>query len=275
MSDIEQNSETTLPLPSLKRHSFGGVVYYTDDSLFEHVGVRIAFTGRHSGVGESGVLDLSRDNGVVDTLSLKNRKHLLNALTEGKPESVEVVNPRQVHGDHIIVVNDRESLVQDVEADGVICTTKNIAPMLLFADCCPVILVSSKGVLSVVHAGWRGVVNLISRKALTLLVNDFSCETDFINAYVGPHIGSCCFEVSNDVKDQFLRAFGNEVIVGSTDKPRVDLSLALKKQLLAAGLSEKRFLDLNLCTCCNHDHFFSYRKGDEKRGRQAAIAYRC
>lgn len=263
------------PLPNLVKKEIDGVVHYSDDDLFDAVNVRIAFSGKHSGAKSDWDLDLARENGIVWGYSMKNRDKLIAALTKDTAGFVQIFNPRQVHGSEIYVVKDNYLPREDIEADAVICPVKNVAGLLLFADCCPVILVGNNGIFAVVHAGWRGVVNLISKSAFVSLVENFGCDPTQINAYVGPHIGACCFEVSDDVKDKFVEIFGQSVINERGGKTNVDLSKALKLQLVESGLSEDRFVDINICTCCNHDDYFSYRKGDEKRGRQGAIAFRC
>ena len=75
----------------------------------------------------------------------------------------------------------------------------NAAALLCYADCVPVIIVSPTGRFAVVHAGWRGVDNLISVKAVRsmayadeALLGADAAST--YNVYIGPHIGPECFE---------------------------------------------------------------------------------
>ena len=263
------------PKPNLKGKTIDEIDLFSDDDLFSATRVRIAFTGRHTGAKPEWDLDLAREHGIVWNYSAQNRKKLIDALTKDVGGFVQMFNPIQVHGDEIFHVKDNYLPRDGVEADGMICTTKNVACMLLFADCCPVILVADNGKFAVIHAGWRGVVNQISKKALCQMIDGFGCDINNINAYIGPHIGKCCFEVAGDVEQQFRDAFGADVVDKSGDNAHIDMSLALKVQLCEAGLQEDRFLDLDICTCCNHDNFFSYRKGDTERGRQTCIAFKC
>ncbi len=259
-----------LNLPKLTRCAIDGVDYFTDVELFEATGVRIAFLGRNGGVSEGEFLTLNVGCHVDDNLQSvnKNREIALESLVESDV-AVEIYSPHQIHGDEIVEITSSE-LPEDVDADGVICGAENVAPLLSFADCCPVILVAENGIFAVVHAGWRGVVNKISAKALKLMCEKHHCEATLINAYVGPHLRQCCFEVGEDVAETFKQEFGGEVIKDNN----VSMLKSLEIQLCEAGLDKERFCDLNMCTKCNDDMFFSYRASGGKCGRHGALAFK-
>ena len=60
-------------------------------------------------------------------------------------------------------------------ADGIIVSAHEVGALLCFADCMPVIIVLPTGRFAVVHAGWRGIENEISAKALGLML-DQECQ---------------------------------------------------------------------------------------------------
>ncbi len=83
-------------------------------------------------------------------------------------------------------------------ADGLVVHALNAAALLCYADCVPVIIVSPTGRFAVVHAGWRGVDNLISVKAVRSMAyaDEAPLGADAAltyNVYIGPHIGPECF----------------------------------------------------------------------------------
>ena len=260
-----------LSFPKLERAEKEGVVYFTDDALFSSTGVRIAFLSKLGGVSVNEFSSLNVGKHVQDNLQdvTKNRDIILHALAESA-DNVNIYSPHQVHGDKILELNNTD-LPEEIDADGVICNCENVAPMLCFADCCPVILVAESGVFAVVHAGWRGVVNRISAKAFKKMTKEFLCDPKSINAYVGPHLRQCCFEVGEDVAKKFTDEFGDSVV---DDNSHVSMVDALKFQLMEAGLTEDRFCDLNMCTKCMSSTFFSYRATDGKCGRHGAIAFK-
>ena len=97
--------------------------------------------------------------------------------------------------------------------------------------------------------------------------NKYDSIPEDIIATIGPSIGPCCFEVKEDVKKQFFDTVGNSVVVDN----KVDLWKANKTQLLNCGLKAENIDCMNICTCCNNDKFYSYRKGDIEEGRFSAF----
>ena len=259
-----------LSLPKLEKRTYNGLDFYTDETIYAECGIRVAFLTRHGGVSENCFSSLNLGLHVDDNLQTvnKNRQIVIDALAKN-PKNVNIYSPRQVHGDKVVEIID-DGLPDEVDADGVICNTNNVAPLLCFADCCPVILVADNGVFAVVHAGWRGVVNKISAKTLNLMTDKYGCDIASINAYVGPHLRQCSFEVGEDVAETFVHEFGSEVVEGS----HVSMVKSLKIQLMEKGLKENRFCYLGFCTKCNDDAFFSYRATGGKCGRHGAIAFK-
>ncbi len=83
----------------------------------------------------------------------ENRALLMRVLGAS---DVPVVVPNQVHGDDLAVIDDvsaqnRPAEIERVRAvcsegiDGIVCLAPDIAPLLCFADCVPVIVVSPTG----------------------------------------------------------------------------------------------------------------------------------
>lgn len=280
-----------LALPKLEKFNSCGIEFISDNALYSDTGIRIAFSARVGGASEGQWESLNLGSHVEDNISdvMENRELLLKALcsynsktglSSGSDETDTpnyhpvITNPRQVHGDTVFLVSSKDQIFDGEEGDGVVCNCKEIAPLLCFADCAPVILAANDGAFAVVHAGWRGVVNKISAKAFSMLVDKCECEPGEINAYVGAHIRQCCFEVGDEVAAIFRKTFGENVLCTNGSKFNVSMSAALKMQLMAVGLKEERFCDLGLCTKCNEDLFYSYRATDGKCGRHGAIAFR-
>lgn len=277
-----------LPLPRLSEGRFASISAYTDPALFEACGVRIAFTKRHGGVSSGAYESLNLGSHVNDDLAsvLANRRILLEALGF---DGVPCVVPVQVHGREVLKLaspDQAEQLLaaakQDtglIEYDAVTVGCANVAAQLNFADCVPVIAVAPGGAFSVIHAGWRGVDNQISVRAVEGLAADTSaklgCSVSWVlantNVYIGPHIMGECFETSAEIHDGFVRKFGDSC---SVDERHIELSRALEVQLTRAGVSGERIANLGICTVCNNDEFFSYRGQGGVCGRHGAFACR-
>lgn len=164
-----------LPLPHLEARQLEPLHIVTDDALAQQTGVRVAFSGRAGGVSVPPHEGLNLGSHVGDDLGkvAENRRMLLRALDA---DGCELVVPNQVHGTRIVRID--QSDADSVEAarseaaqgaDGLFVEVSDVAALLCFADCVPVVIVSPTGAFSVVHAGWRGAVGHIASRAVRMM----------------------------------------------------------------------------------------------------------
>ena len=170
-----------LPIPHLVEGSFASITAFTDESLFETCGVRIAFTERAGGVSTGPYDSLNLGSHVEDDLALvkRNRAILMSAFADA---SYDLVVPKQVHGDTVLTLSSQRDVARVAQlasrgADALVVEEKHIAALLCFADCVPVIAVAPTSMFAVIHAGWRGVENRITQKALKQMAEQLSCST--------------------------------------------------------------------------------------------------
>jgi YfiH family protein len=131
------------------------------------------------------------------------------------------------------------------------------------ADCIPILLVDERvRAVAAVHAGWRGTVAEIARKAVDAMRERFGTGAADLHAAIGPGIGKCCYEVGPDVAERF----------GGQGRGRIDLAETNRRQLLDAGVSAGRIYPSNLCTMCLPDEFHSFRRDKEAAGRLYSFA---
>jgi copper oxidase (laccase) domain-containing protein len=86
-------------------------------------------------------------------------------------------------------------------------------------------------------------------------------------AAIGPGIGSCCYEVGEEVAQPFRARFGESIMRGRN----LDLAEAIER-----GLRERRVESVERtghCTSCEPELFFSHRRDRGRTGRQGVIAY--
>ena len=55
------------------------------------------------------------------------------------------------------------------------------------------------------HSGWRGTVGRIGAKMVQFLENEYGSKKENIIAAIGPSICRSCYEVSEDVADEFKK----------------------------------------------------------------------
>lgn len=173
----------------------------------------------------------------------------------------------QVHDKNLIeILNDTSNEIKDYDA----LITKVSSKMLItcFADCVPILLFDKRNrLVASIHSGWKGTVKQIAKNTIEYMKEKYSSKVEDIIAVIGPAIGACCFEVGEDVREKFINTFGNKVV----NENKVDLCLSNKRLLVGCGLKDENIECMNICTCCNNNKFYSYRKGDIEQGRFCAF----
>ena len=193
---------------------------------------------------------------------LKGLNHCFTTRGVGKDILGDnVISPTQTHSDNVELVDER---LEYPETDGLIITQKNIPIALRFADCTPLIFYDTKQKIGAVsHAGWRGTAQKIGMKSIRKMG---SSPKDII-ALIGPAIGVCCYEVSDDVREKLLNTVSDTA--GLTSGKNVDLKQINKRQLEEIGVIK---IDVcPYCTSCNNDLFYSYRKENGTTNRHYAM----
>jgi YfiH family protein len=151
--------------------------------------------------------------------------------------------------------------------DALITDRKNIPLTVFTADCLSIFLYDPlTPAIGLVHAGWRSTKEGIASKAVRLMKEKFNTDLSRLVAAFGPNIQNCCYGVGEEFKDYFgvyVREEGG--------KYYFDLSGFNRKQLWAAGVNEANIFDYGVCTCCNYNEFFSYRREKEYCGRMISV----
>ena len=228
----------------------------------------------------------------------RNRAAFLSKLgakgeTNGESTLWPLVTLRQVHSDIIRFVDSPAE--SQLVGDGLITATPGLLLAVQTADCLPVILVDPKRcAVGVFHAGWRGTVKRIVEKGVGEMRRYFGSRARDLKAAIGPGIQGCCYEVGQEVRDQFDSQFNyaaklfREVEAsdpvrekypmlfltarapGHSELPKkifLDLVEANRQQLLAVGVLAKSIEASPFCTNCRTDLLFSYRAEKGKTGR--------
>ncbi len=207
---------------------------------------------------------------------IENRNRMLGAL-----ELSRGVFLNQVHGTGIHVLKqgmDAKDQVWDtqtgftpapVTADGLVTDIPDLALVIQVADCQAVLLFDpEKQVIANVHSGWRGSVANILDRCVDTMVSEFDCRPASILAGISPSLGPCCAEFIN-FKDEIPRALWG---YKSLDRPYFNFWQISRDQLAQKGVQPKNINQMDICTACNTDQFFSYRKQNNTGRFAAAIA---
>ncbi|MBD5214773.1 MAG: peptidoglycan editing factor PgeF [Bacteroidales bacterium] len=183
-----------------------------------------------------------------------------------------LITPRQTHSTEIAVVG-RGAIGPLEGVDGLVTAERNVALAINTADCVPVLMADSvAGVIGAVHSGWRGTVGGIAAKCVDRMV-ELGASPEFFRVWMGPSICVDCFEVGEEVAEQFDSIAGAVVRVPGK-KPHVDLGIAIKHSLISAGVRAENISLPAACSFCHHDRFFSARRLGVASGRTLSVIMR-
>lgn len=157
-----------------------------------------------------------------------------------------VVNIKQVHGERIVVLQNKFDSTRYVveQADAIITNITNLAIAVRTADCLPVLLWAPQpSAIGVVHAGWKGTQLQIAAKTVRQMVDIFSVDPSAIKIALGPAIRKEAYEVGDEFAEYFPES--TERIGG---KCHLDLIKENRRQLTGAGIKSENIFDCQICT---------------------------
>ncbi len=200
----------------------------------------------------------------------------------GKGESLEAVSKHlvsdivevdQVHGDQVWIVDQEADIpkVQGTKGDAIICALPNVGVAVRTADCVPILLAHSSGIVAAVHAGWRGTQAQILRKTIEKLSGEFQLHTDGLKISIGPSICLSCYEVGEEVAEQFPNDPLSKQVASAAGKYFLDLKRMNLQQALSLDIPPEHIETRQECTFCQSSSFHSHRKrlseGNSNSGR--------
>lgn len=258
-------------------------VYYLTYPLFEQTEmVTHAFSTRLGGVskGVCSTMNLSFSRGDKEEDVRENFRRMADVL--GVKEK-DFVFSKQTHTANVRVVTEKDrgkGLVKPLDyddVDGLVTNISGICLSTFYADCVPLFFVDPvKKAIGLSHSGWRGTVEKIGKKTVEKMQEEYGSNPKDILAAIGPSICQDCYEVSEDVIDEFKRAFAkkdwtNLFYQKANGKYQLNLWKANEYIFLEAGIKREHMAVTNICTCCNSELLFSHRASCGKRGNLAAF----
>jgi YfiH family protein len=145
------------------------------------------------------------------------------------------------------------------DADAAITDERLTGLLATGADCPPVALVSAERA-AIVHCGWRPV----AAKIIETVAAEFAGEE--FEAAIGPGICQRHFEVGPEV----IEALGEDG-AAAADGRQLDLAAVITTRL--QRFNPARIQNVDRCTYCEPDQFFSHRRDGGITGRQAGVVW--
>jgi len=221
----------------------------------------------------------------------------LNFFREDDPEAVRqnfelfsedvgvsleaMVLSRQVHSSRIIRVGSEHKgmgILRDRSygpVDGVATEEKNLMLVSYYAACVALYFYDpQKNAICLSHSGWKGTLQDIAGASVGFMAEAFGSRPEDIMMSFGPHIGSCCFEVGDDVAEAFFSTYSwskDSACRNQAGKWMLDLEAIITGSLIQKGLKKENITGCPICTRCEHEVFFSHRGSGGKTGTGAAF----
>lgn len=276
MEWIKKNNEEILVCNQVALEDGTTVPLLSYPLLTETGIVKHCFTTRMGGVSKGifSSMNLSFTRGDEKEDVMENYKRLAEALGVSLENFVFT---DQTHTTNVLQVTEkdagkgilRERDYQDV--DGLITNVRGLVLSTFFADCVPLYFVDPvHEAIGMSHSGWRGTVRRMGKATIEAMEQAFGTKPSDLICAIGPSICQDCYEVSEDVAEEFKSAFpGYEreiLLEKGNGKYQLNLWKANEIVLEDAGVEKEHIAVTNLCTCCNPKLLFSHRASHGKRG---------
>ena len=223
---------------------------------------------RHGGVsrGKYASLNIGEHVGDHEDAVQQNRERVRTILMLHR-----LLSAKQVHGIGIYCLTEPLSVDKEVEGfDALVTDQSGVGLMIQQADCQAVLLFDPvREVIAAVHCGWRGSVQGILARVISVMVENYRTAAENLQAVISPSLGPCCAEFVN--YHQELPADFQRFMVRDN---YFDFWQITRHQLVNAGMSDERIRAAEICTCCSDD-YFSYRRAnrlsDGLTGRNCSV----
>lgn len=212
----EKNGVTYITFPKLEG--------YSEDVLH-------AFSTRLGGVSKEHLasMNLSFTRGDEPENVMENHRRFAEALCY---DEKRLVFSDQVHRTEFHKVTEQDvgkGIIKESdikEIDGLVTDVRNVPIITFYADCVPLMFYDPvKHVIAMVHSGWKGTVGRIGAKMVEYMGSEYGSKPSDIICAIAPSICQDCYEVSEDVAEQFIDMFSSgagNTIIEDTEYDRVD-----------------------------------------------------
>lgn len=257
-------------------------VPYISFNKLEETGLVInGFSTRLGGVSKDWLseLNLGYGRGEADENVTENHHRIADAIGF---DYRDIVTTNQTHTTNVRIVKEEDKgkgiiTPRDYhDVDGLITNIKNVPLATYYADCVPLYFLDAENkVIGLSHSGWKGTVGKMGLVTVKLMQEHFDSNPENIIACIGPSICQDCYEISEDVAEQFMKEFPehkDEILLDKGNgKYQLNLWNANRLVFEEAGIPKENISVTDICTCCNKEIMFSHRGSNGRRGNLAAF----
>jgi hypothetical protein len=198
-----------------------------------------------------------------------------------------ILTVKQTHSDTVLPIADGRTPSETLEGDACFTDRAGLGLGLKVADCLPVyIYADDSSYIGIAHCGWRGTAARLAEKTARQMSRHFSVPLPDLRFALGPCICSNCYEVGDDVRQEFSKGFplpdkffspvepdrAETLPAGglspASPKYHLDIRAANRWLLDEVGLLETNSIER--CTSEDEKFFYSARR-DKTTGRNLAV----
>lgn len=200
------------------------------------------------------------------------RKELASSF---KFDQQHFIFPRQVHGNHIEIIDGSSETSTIPETDALITNQPNICICVQTADCVPILIYDPvQKVAGAVHSGWRGTVNKLVSKTIHKMEISFDSLPEDLLIGIGPSIHLHAYEVGKEVINPVREKFANykQLLKPSPKEGKAyfDLWEANRTLLLNTGVQPENIEIMGFCSYSHEPLFYSARRDGARTGRMVS-----
>ena len=278
---IKWNSEQ---IPKMNVKNNKDVTFLTYPAYEEMNWLVHGFSTRFGGVsrGIYSSMNLSFTRGDEESCVKENYRRISDAMGF---DMNSIVTSDQTHTNNVRKVTEKDRgkgivIPRDyADTDGMITNVPGLVLATFYADCVPLYFADpANHAIGLSHSGWRGTVQKIGAVTIEKMSEEYGSNPKDLKVAIGPSICQECYEVSEDVIEEFEKVFDkkyrNRLFYRKENgKYQLNLWMANKIIFLEAGIPEENISMPNLCTCCNPEFLFSHRASHGKRGNLGAFSW--
>ena len=216
------------PGPQVRENN--GVIWLSYPMLEQCPGVRNAFSTREGGVSQGiwSTMNLSYTRGDDPEHVTENYRRFAAAAGF---RTEDIVSSDQTHTTNVRHVTEKDrgsGITREREfhdTDGLITDTPESCWRPITPTVSSVLCRSGHRAIGLSHSGWRGTVHRMGAATIEAMRETFGTNPSDLLTAIGPSICQDCYEVSEDVIEQFAAAFPQSfTILCTTENPTAAIS---------------------------------------------------
>jgi copper oxidase (laccase) domain-containing protein len=203
------------------------------------------------------------------------RRRWLSSL-DIEPEDIvcmDVCNPDSWDTIRSVTITDKGSGALDKEssitADALMTNQKGVTLMLLVADCIPVIIHDpNKGVVALIHLGWRSTVQQLATKTIKSICDKYLSDPSDMKIYVGPSIRTPSYSFKSPIEQQSQPDWKPYLKEADNNRISVNLVGYNCRKFIYAGVNPDNIQICPVNTAKSQNYFSHYRASKQKKSHQ-------